>query len=372
MICYELPLSRYPDTYNGQPLGTAALAAQVRHYSLYLYGVYMSPELTQRLRDAYAASGKKLDMGKSCVRFRNLDGIDLDAAGERHRRRQPRRPDRDVRDIGKGEREAADVSAQTAGLVCAHHHLYSTLARGMPAPPVVPTTFGEILEQVWWRLDVALDLDILRASARLGAVEASARRHDGDRRPPREPQRDRGLPRRDRRRLRRGRSPRRVRVWRHRSARPRRGPSRSRRERALPPRGRPGDGRRPRRVHVHRRHAGGGGGARRRPRRRRAHPRRRRSGGRWRRRAPRRPRHRRLAARPLRAPRPGAAGHHRPQPAQQHEQRRRLRPPRPPAQPRRARHRRDRGRHVGGVPPRLRRPPRRRRTGHARTRRGRG
>ena len=42
----------------------------------------MSPELTQRLRDAYAASGKKLDMGKSCVRFRNLDGIDLDAAGD--------------------------------------------------------------------------------------------------------------------------------------------------------------------------------------------------------------------------------------------------------------------------------------------------
>ena len=82
MICYELPLSSYPDTYNGQPLGTAALAAQVRHYSLYLYGVYMSPELTQRLRDAYAASGKKLDMGKSCVRFRNLDGIDLDAVGE--------------------------------------------------------------------------------------------------------------------------------------------------------------------------------------------------------------------------------------------------------------------------------------------------
>ncbi len=42
----------------------------------------------------------------------------------------------------------------------------------MPAPPVTPTRFGEILEQVWWRLDTALDLDMLRASARLGAVEA--------------------------------------------------------------------------------------------------------------------------------------------------------------------------------------------------------
>lgn len=60
----------------------------------------------------------------------------------------------------------------TPGLVCGHHHLYSTLARGMPAPPKQPTGFGEILEQVWWRLDAALDLDMLRASALLGATEA--------------------------------------------------------------------------------------------------------------------------------------------------------------------------------------------------------
>lgn len=61
---------------------------------------------------------------------------------------------------------------QTPGLVCAHHHLYSALARGMPPPPLQPTTFLEILEQIWWRLDVALDLEMLRASARLGALEA--------------------------------------------------------------------------------------------------------------------------------------------------------------------------------------------------------
>jgi len=60
----------------------------------------------------------------------------------------------------------------TPGLVCAHHHLYSTLARGMPAPPSTPTDFASILEQIWWRLDAALDLDMLAASARLGAVEA--------------------------------------------------------------------------------------------------------------------------------------------------------------------------------------------------------
>ncbi|VAW04232.1 SsnA protein [hydrothermal vent metagenome] len=60
----------------------------------------------------------------------------------------------------------------TPGLVCGHHHLYSALARGMPAPPQTPTTFLEILEQVWWRLDVALDMEMIRWSAMLGALEA--------------------------------------------------------------------------------------------------------------------------------------------------------------------------------------------------------
>ncbi len=64
------------------------------------------------------------------------------------------------------------MSAVTPGLVCGHHHLYSALARGMPAPPTQPTTFLEILEQVWWRLDVALDPETIRWSAMLGAVEA--------------------------------------------------------------------------------------------------------------------------------------------------------------------------------------------------------
>ena len=60
----------------------------------------------------------------------------------------------------------------TPGLVCAHHHLYSALARGMPAPPRQATQFSEILEQVWWRLDCALDLEMIEWSAKLGALEA--------------------------------------------------------------------------------------------------------------------------------------------------------------------------------------------------------
>jgi cytosine/adenosine deaminase-related metal-dependent hydrolase len=64
------------------------------------------------------------------------------------------------------------MGSTTPGLVCGHHHLYSSLARGMPAPPKQPADFLEILEQIWWRLDVALDEEMIRSSAMLGATEA--------------------------------------------------------------------------------------------------------------------------------------------------------------------------------------------------------
>jgi cytosine/adenosine deaminase-related metal-dependent hydrolase len=64
------------------------------------------------------------------------------------------------------------MTATTPGLVCAHHHLYSALARGMPAPLRRPKDFLDILELIWWRLDAALDLEMLRWSAMLGALEA--------------------------------------------------------------------------------------------------------------------------------------------------------------------------------------------------------
>ena len=59
------------------------------------------------------------------------------------------------------------------GMVCAHTHLYSALARGMPAPPRVPTNFKEILELVWWRLDRALDEETIYWSAQAGALDAA-------------------------------------------------------------------------------------------------------------------------------------------------------------------------------------------------------
>ena len=75
MIAYEIPLERYPDTYNGQPLLYAALAAQKHHYALYLHSVYGSDAVAERLRRGYDDAGMKLDVGRSCVRFTRLDQL---------------------------------------------------------------------------------------------------------------------------------------------------------------------------------------------------------------------------------------------------------------------------------------------------------
>ncbi len=82
MITWQIPLARYPITYNKQPLAYVALAAQKNNYALYLTGVYAAGEQARKLRAGAAALGKKLDMGKSCVRFRNIDDLPLDAIGE--------------------------------------------------------------------------------------------------------------------------------------------------------------------------------------------------------------------------------------------------------------------------------------------------
>lgn len=81
MIGWVVPLSRYPDTYNRQPLCYAGLAAQKNGYSLYLMNVYADSEEERKLRAAYAAAGRKLDMGKCCLRFRSLDGLLADEVG---------------------------------------------------------------------------------------------------------------------------------------------------------------------------------------------------------------------------------------------------------------------------------------------------
>jgi hypothetical protein len=82
MITYSIPLERLPDTYNGQPLCYAALASQKGHLSLYLMCAYGSGILREKLEDGFRKAGKKLNMGKSCIRFQSLDELPLDVIGD--------------------------------------------------------------------------------------------------------------------------------------------------------------------------------------------------------------------------------------------------------------------------------------------------
>ena len=82
MISYEVPLSTCPDTYNGQPLMYAALASQKRHMAVYLTGIYLDEAEREAFEQAYRATGKRFDVGKSCVRFRSLEDLPLDLVGD--------------------------------------------------------------------------------------------------------------------------------------------------------------------------------------------------------------------------------------------------------------------------------------------------
>ncbi|MCC6130446.1 MAG: DUF1801 domain-containing protein, partial [Acidobacteria bacterium] len=80
MIGYYVPHSVYPAGYHcdpKQPLPFAGLASQKGHMSLYLMCVYGDSEQEKWFREEWAKTGKKLDMGKSCVRFKKVEDLAL-------------------------------------------------------------------------------------------------------------------------------------------------------------------------------------------------------------------------------------------------------------------------------------------------------
>jgi hypothetical protein len=81
MICYEVPLTTYPDTYNKKPLMYVALASQKNYMAIYMTGLYITPDITQAFKNDYLATGKKLDMGASCIRFKRLEDLPLAVIG---------------------------------------------------------------------------------------------------------------------------------------------------------------------------------------------------------------------------------------------------------------------------------------------------
>jgi hypothetical protein len=89
MIGYYVPHGVYPAGYHcdpQQPVPFAGMASQKNHMSLYLMCVYGDPEQRQWFEQAWKASGKKLDMGKACVRFKRVEDLPLEVIGEAVRR----------------------------------------------------------------------------------------------------------------------------------------------------------------------------------------------------------------------------------------------------------------------------------------------
>lgn len=84
MISWCVPESVLPakDVYNKQPLCLASLASQKNHMAVYLLHVYGDQKLRAWFEKAYRQTGKKLDMGQSCVRFKTLDALPLELIGE--------------------------------------------------------------------------------------------------------------------------------------------------------------------------------------------------------------------------------------------------------------------------------------------------
>ena len=84
MIGYVVPLNVYPDGYHCNPetpLPFANLASQKAHMGIYLFCIYGNPEEKARLEKEWKATGKKLDMGKSCIRVKKLEDVPLDVLG---------------------------------------------------------------------------------------------------------------------------------------------------------------------------------------------------------------------------------------------------------------------------------------------------
>ena len=82
MITYEVPLKTFPNTYNGKPLMYAAVASQKNHMAVYLPTVYADEGDKEWFANEYRKTGKKLDMGKSCVRFKTIDQLPVELIGQ--------------------------------------------------------------------------------------------------------------------------------------------------------------------------------------------------------------------------------------------------------------------------------------------------
>ena len=81
MLAWVVPLATLPNTHNGRPLMLAALGAHTKRMTIYLMSVYGDRKIRRDFETAYKKTGKKLDIGGSCVHFKTLDDLPLDVVG---------------------------------------------------------------------------------------------------------------------------------------------------------------------------------------------------------------------------------------------------------------------------------------------------
>ena len=82
MVTYQVPMDVYPNTYNKKPLMYAALASEKNHMAVHLSAIYSDDGTRDRFEAAYKATGKRIDMGKSCVRFKSVEDLPLDVIAD--------------------------------------------------------------------------------------------------------------------------------------------------------------------------------------------------------------------------------------------------------------------------------------------------
>jgi hypothetical protein len=82
IIGWYVPLESFPDTYNKQPLTLAGLANRKNNMTLYLNNVYGNPTTEHWFKNRWTATGKKLNMGKSCVYFKKIEDLPLEVIAE--------------------------------------------------------------------------------------------------------------------------------------------------------------------------------------------------------------------------------------------------------------------------------------------------
>ncbi|NBW42170.1 DUF1801 domain-containing protein [bacterium] len=103
MISYEIPLELSGPTYNGQPLMWVALSSQKQYCSLYLTGLYSSQDQLEDFQAKWIARGLKLDMGKSCIRFKGVENLPLDLIAEVIQSKTPKQA-LDMIEVARGRR----------------------------------------------------------------------------------------------------------------------------------------------------------------------------------------------------------------------------------------------------------------------------